>query len=147
MFKQKRLTPNGYALIKRFEGFSAYVYNDAAGYPTIGYGHKIKPGEVFDEPMSERAAFSLLVNDISRFEKCVNESVKVPISQNMFNSLVSFAYNVGCGAFRRSTLLLKLNKGDYIGAYNEFDRWVKAGNKKLRGLVVRREAEKELFFS
>jgi lysozyme len=75
----------------------------------------------------------------------VSKLVKVPLSQNQFDALVSFEYNVGYGNFSKSTLLRKLNLKDYIGASKEFDKWVYANKKKLTGLVKRRKSEKELF--
>jgi lysozyme len=143
--KAKRLNQAGIDLIKRFEGFSSTVYRDVAGYPTIGYGHLVLPGESWGS-ITEKEGEELLRADVKQFEKAVNENVSVPISQNMFNSLVSFAYNVGVNAFENSTLLKKLNGADYIGAANELERWNKAGGEVVAGLVNRRKIEQEVFF-
>jgi len=142
----RKLDQIGIDNIKRFEGLSLEVYADAAGYPTIGFGHLILPGENF-QSITIAQAEKLLRDDVARFEASVNKSVKVPLSQNMFNALVSFSYNVGIRAFESSTLLKKLNGGDYIGSSNELDRWVNAGGKQIAGLVNRRKYEKEAFFA
>jgi len=84
-------------------------------------------------------------NDLKKFERTVNEAVTVPLNQNQFDALVSLTYNIGSGAFEKSTLVKKLNTGDYTGAANQYDVWVNAGGKRLQGLVNRRAKEKELF--
>jgi lysozyme len=84
-------------------------------------------------------------HDLKIFERAVNGAVKVPLTQNQFDALVSLSYNIGVGAFKKSTLLKKLNSGDYKGAANQFDVWVNAGGKRLAGLVRRRAIEKKLF--
>ena len=82
---------------------------------------------------------------LKRFEKTVNDLVKVPLTQNQFDALVSLTYNIGTGAFEKSTLLKKLNTGDYQGAADQFTVWNKGGGKVLQGLVNRRAKEKEVF--
>ncbi len=134
------------ALIKHFEGFRAHPYICPGGVPTIGYGHAILPGENFSE-ITEGVAEEILRADLARAEATVRDLVEVYLCQHMFDALVAFIYNVGAGAFANSTLLRLLNKGDYLGAADQFGRWVYAGRKKLSGLVSRREAEKELFIS
>ena len=89
----------------------------------------------------------VLKKDLEKFEKAVNKYVNVEITQSMFDALVSFSFNVGATAFRKSTLLQKLNKGDYDGAADEFLRWNKGGGKVLAGLTKRRKAERQLFLS
>lgn len=96
------------------------------------------------EAINEQAK-SYFKHDLAKFEKTVNESVTVPINQNQFDALVSLTYNIGSGAFKNSTLLKKLNKGDYQGAADQFLVWNKAGGKVMKGLVRRREAERALF--
>ena len=147
VFKPKTLDQNGIDLIKQFEGLSLTVYDDVAGYPTIGYGHLLLPNEHNVQSITLEQAEQFLRYDVRRFEVAVNEGVKVPISQNMFNSLVSFSYNVGVNAFKDSTLLRVLNGGDYIEAVNQLTRWNKAGGAFVQGLANRREHEQELFFS
>lgn len=137
----------GLITIKKHEGFSATIYNDVSGIPHIGYGHKIRPGETFHEPMSQEKAEQLLRQDLSAAEKCVRENVRVHLTDNQFDSLVSFVYNIGCNAFKRSTLLKKLSEGDYESAANEFPRWIFAGGKQIQGLANRRNEERAQFLS
>ena len=132
-----------YEIIKHFEGLRLEAYKCPADVWTIGYGHanKVKPGDV----ITTGEADILLALDVQEAERAVNAYVDVVINQNQFDALVSFVYNLGAGNFKSSTLLKKLNQGDYLGAANEFHRWNKAGGKVLRGLVRRREAEANLF--
>lgn len=132
-----------YEIIKDFEGLELEAYKCPADVLTIGYGHtkKVSAGDV----ITEGEADILLALDVQDAERAVNAYVDVDINQNQFDALVSFVYNLGAGNFKSSTLLRKLNQGDYLGAANEFQRWNKAGGKVLRGLVRRREAEANLF--
>ena len=132
-------------MIKEFEGFRAYPYTCPGGSLTIGYGNAIKPGEY--NSISKEQAEVLLRKTISVFERGIKKAVKVPLTQNQYDALVSFAYNVGMGAFRRSTLLKKLNAKDYQGAADELLRFTKSNGKVLRGLVKRRERERALFLT
>lgn len=141
----RRTNSAGVALIKRFEGFSAVRYICPAGYPTIGYGHMIVDGEDFPEPLSIEEAERLLQQDLARFEAAVGRMVKVPITDNQFAALVSFAYNLGTGNLKASTLLRHLNGGQAREAAAQFKRWRFAGGRVLKGLVARRQAEAELF--
>jgi lysozyme len=138
-----RISDNGLELIKSFEGLYLKAYLCPAKVWTIGYGHtgNVKPGDV----ITRQQADELLRQDVEEFVAIVNTAVKVPLTQNQFDSLVSFVYNVGADAFRKSTLLRKLNAGDYAGAAQEFDRWNKARGVVLPGLVKRRKKERELF--
>lgn len=133
----------GYDVIKRFEGFSPSPYRDAQGW-SIGYGHFILPGENLSW-IDQAQADELLRKDAAIAVSAVNQMVKVPLSQNQFDALVSFVYNVGTGAFGSSTLLRLLNAGDYSGAASQFDRWNKSQNQVLTALVERRAKERELF--
>lgn len=138
-------------LIKKFEGFSAKPYLCPAGVPTIGYGSTRdtdgKPITMQHPPITEAQAVSLLMATLVTYEDAVNRYVKVPLNQNQFDALVDFAYNAGAKNLLTSTLLKKLNAGDYAGASKEFGKWVYGGTKKLNGLVKRREAERQLFIS
>ena len=142
----------GIELIKRFEGFSAEPYICPAGVPTIGYGATYYPGgrkvTMSDDAITEEEATQLLANMLGVYEEPVNDSVTSDINQNQFDALVSFTYNLGAGAFKSSTLLKKVNADpcDPSIAF-EFSRWVKAGGRVLQGLVKRRDAETELYFS
>ena len=138
------LSKRGLELIKRFEGLRLKAYHDIVGVLTIGYGHTgldVAEDMIIDQPAAE----ALLVLDVGRFEKGVEKSVQVPLTQGQFDALVSFAYNLGLGALRKSTLLKKLNAGDYAGASVEFERWNKAGGKVVLGLTVRRKLERQAF--
>jgi len=141
----------GLDLIKYYEGFSPVVYLCPAGYPTIGYGHVVREGEVFDEPISEEDGVELLASDMGMYESAVERLIAVPLTPGMFDALVSFCYNLGSGSLQISTLRSKLNHGDYDGAAEQFPRWVYARVNgaliKLPGLVKRRNAEMGLFLS
>lgn len=139
-----RISEEGLALVKRFEGFSAVPYDDAAGLPTIGYGHLIKDGEAFGR-ISQGEAEVLLKRDIAVAEKAVAKFIHVDLSQQQFDALVSFTFNLGAGALQRSTLRIKLNRGEFDEIPSEFLRWVWAGGRKSAGLLRRREAESRLF--
>jgi len=133
--------------LKQFEGWRDHVYNDVAGYPTIGYGHLIKDGEEFPDRITIEQGEALLRQDADIAIRAVAYNVKVPITQGMFDALVSFTYNVGTGALRKSTLLRLLNDGEYIDAARQFPRWNKAGGKVVAGLTKRRNSETWLFWS
>jgi len=130
----------GLALIKEHEGLRLDAYLCPARVWTIGYGHTgdVHPGQRITEAMADL----LLQSDLKSFERAVNAAVKVPLTQGQFDALVSFAFNVGAGAFRLSTLLRVLNEGDYRAAAKQFDRWVHGGGKVLPGLVRRRRDER-----
>ena len=138
----------GKTLIKSFEGKRLAAYDDGVGVWTIGYGtikypngSAVKKGDVRTDAQVDQY-FS---NDLVKFENSVNSLVKVPLTQNQFDALVSFAYNVGATNLSNSTLLRKLNSKDYKGAAAEFPKWNKAGGKVMAGLTLRRLAEQELF--
>lgn len=137
-------SPNGINLIKRFEGLRLKPYLCPASIPTVGYGHT-KGVSLNDPEITEADADRLLSEDLRLYEQSIVEMVKVKINQNQFDALVSFAFNLGTGALRSSTLLRKLNAGQPCST--EFDRWVFSGNKALTGLVRRRAAERRLFES
>lgn len=147
-----KISNNGISLIKQFEGLSLKPYLDAINVPTIGYGSTYyrdnKKVTMNDKPITEDEANSLLAYIANKdFGSFINKVVKVELNQNQFDALVSFAYNLGNGNLQNSTLLKKLNSGDFIGASNEFIKWNKAGGKELAGLTKRREREKKLFLS
>lgn len=133
----------GIALIKHFEGFRSKAYLCPAGVWTIGYGTTsgVRKGQVISESQAE----SFLKADLAKFEAAVNKSVKVLLTQNQFDALVAFTYNVGAGAFAGSTLLRQINAGAFGKARENFMKWVKGGGKTLPGLVRRRSAEADLF--
>lgn len=140
----------GLALIKEFESCQLKAYRCPAGVWTIGYGwtqpvdgKPVRAGMEIDMPTAER----LLKTGLIGYENDVMKLVRVKLSQAQFDALVSFTYNVGSRNFSTSTLLKKLNAGDYAGAADEFPRWNKSHGKVLNGLVRRRAAERELFLS
>ena len=139
----KTTSKAGIDLIKRFEGLRLAAYFDAVGVRTIGYGHTrtVQPGQ----KISEDQADALLKDDLARFEHAVNDYVSVEINQHEFDALVSFAFNVGVDALRRSTLLRMLNEGQRQAAADQFWRWDKAGGRTLAGLKTRRAEERDLF--
>ncbi|WP_407061344.1 lysozyme [Acinetobacter ursingii] len=143
-----KISNNGLDLIKQFEGLKLNAYDDGVGVWTIGTGTTVYPNGVKvkkGDTCTPEQAKAYFKHDLAKFEKAVNESVIVPLSQNQFDALVSLTYNIGSGAFNNSTLLKKLNKGDYQGAADQFLVWNKAGGKVMKGLVRRREAERALF--
>ena len=139
----------GLALIKQFEGLRLDAYICPAGVPTIGYGTTKVNGQSVKVPstITESQANNYLQSDVKTFEQAVNSAVTVPVTQNQFDALVSFTYNLGPGNLRSSTLLKKLNAKDYAGAADEFPKWNKSGGKELAGLTRRRNAERDLFLS
>lgn len=141
-----RISAAGLDAIAAREGFSATRYPDATGY-SIGYGHFIKAGESFAEPMDRATALILLGKDAEIATDAVRAYVEVPLSQNEFDALTSVVYNIGVGAFKNSTLLRLLNAGDYSGAAAQFDRWIKSQGVTLNALIVRRESEKQQFLA
>lgn len=134
-----QISKNGIELIKHFEGLRLEAYKCPAGVWTIGYGHtnNVHRGD----RVTKQEAEEMLVKDLVRFEKGVNDAVRVPIYQGQFDALVSFSYNMGLSAFRKSTLNVYLNKGEYDKAREELKVWVRGGGQVLPGLVRRREAE------
>lgn len=135
----------GVNLIKEFEGLRLKAYKCPADIWTIGYGHTAGIGP--DNIITEEQAISLLYQDVAESERAVNQYVYVQLTQNQFDALVSFVFNLGVGNFRTSTLLKKLNAGDYDGAAQEFGRWIHASGKVLPGLVRRRQVERTLFLN
>ena len=140
-----KISAAGIRLIQDFEGFSKDRYADSAGLPTIGYGHLIRPHENLPERITQAYATGLLRQDLNVAEACVNRLVQVDLTQAQYDALVSFTFNLGCGALSKSTLLKRLNAGDYHGAAREFLKWVYAGGRKIEGLMNRRVAERAMF--
>ena len=148
----KSISSKGLELIKSFEGLSLHAYLCSANVPTIGYGstyyandQKVKMGDKITKEQAE----VLLRKTVRDFEQNVNALLNTtPVNQNQFDALVSFAFNLGTGALAKSTLLtlVKANPND-VSISREFDKWVNAGGKKVKGLVLRRKKEAELYFS
>jgi len=140
----RRISEPGLELIKRHEGLRLDAYLDPVGIKTIGYGHT-GPDVLMPMSITEETAEIMLENDLAECYGCIDNYVDVDLTQGQFDALCSFIFNLGCGAFRNSTLLRLLNRGDYDGARKQFPRWCHAGGKKLAGLVKRRAEEAELF--
>lgn len=143
-----KTSQTGINLIKSFEGFRTKAYDDGVGVWTIGYGTikypngvRVKKGDTCTAQQAEE----YLKNDLVKFENAINRLVKVSLTQNQFDALASFTYNLGETNLSSSTLLRKLNAKDYLGAANEFPKWNKAGGRVLPGLVKRRDSERGLF--
>jgi len=149
----RQVSRAGLDLIKSFEGFSAKWYPDPAhGWKvaTIGFGHTDAAGAPKHATskglvLSAEAATEILANDLEQYAEAVERAVKLPLSDNQFAALVSFTYNVGAGALAKSTLVKKLNAGNYGAVRSELAKWNKAGGKTLKGLTRRRAAEADLF--
>ena len=138
----------GLDLIKRWEGLRLEAYICPAGVATVGYGSTgdhVYLGMTITEAEAER----LLRLDLTRFEDVISCSIKVPLTDNMYGALVSWAFNVGCGAVQNSTLVRRLNNGEPRERVisEELPRWTKANGQTLQGLVNRRQAEIELALS
>ena len=133
----------GLELIKHFEGCELTAYKCPAGVWTVGYGH-IK-GVSEGMTITQEQAEQMLLDELVEYENYINELVLVDLSQNQFDALVSWVYNLGPSNLRSSTLLKVLNSGDYNGVPAQIMRWNKAGGKVLEGLTRRREAEARLF--
>lgn len=140
------ISEKGLDLIKKYEGLKLTAYLCPANVWTIGYGSTgkhVKQGMTITEEEAEQ----LLKDDVSRFEDCINDGIDVELTQEEFDALVCFAFNVGCGAFMGSTLRKLINEGKKTAAAQQFLRWDKAGGKVLAGLARRRADERALFLS
>lgn len=140
------ISEDGINLIKEFEGLRLQAYKDIVGVPTIGYGSTkgVKMGMI----ITEDQAIDLLRRDLNKFVAAVNRLVENEnLTQPMFDALVSFCYNLGEGNLGKSTLLKRVNAGEFEAAADEFLKWNRAGGKEVRGLTRRREAERNLFRS
>ncbi len=138
----RQINQEGLNLIKQWEGKKLIAYKDSGGVLTVGYGHTSAAGApkvVSGMKITEAEAESILRADLSKFEKRVNDLVKVKLTDNQFAALVSFDFNTG--ALHKSTLLKKLNAGDYNAVPKELMKWVNDNGKKVEGLVNRRAAE------
>ncbi|EEL8285090.1 lysozyme [Salmonella enterica] len=138
-----KASDNGRAFIRAREGVKLAAYQDGGGVWTIGYGHTrgVKQGQVINHEQADE----FLDSDLRQVESCISERVTVALNQNQFDALVSFVFNVGRQAFSDSTLLKKLNEGNYRAAADQFTRWVYDNDKFVQGLYNRRVAERDLF--
>ena len=138
-----KISQEGLALIKKFEGCELKAYHCAAGVPTIGYGST--HGVTMDMEITQEEADELLMDDVHKFEEAVTRAVKVPLEQHQYDALVSWTFNLGPSNLSSSTMLRVLNEGNYDEVPAQIKRWNKAGGKVLQGLIRRREAEALLF--
>lgn len=144
--------PAGIELTKVSEGFRNKLYNDAAGFCTIGYGHLIKKQSCdgtekkeFSSGITEAHGEEILVVDMNWAKYSVMNAVSVELTQGQYAALVDFVFNVGSGNFRSSTLLRKVNARHHDNVPFQLRRWVRAGGKVWQGLVTRRESEIDLY--
>ncbi len=148
-----QLSDAGFELIAQFEGFRATPYLDAVGVPTIGYGNTYytdgRKVKMSDKPLSRAEAKELklvIINqDFAPAVRRAIQGVPIPITQGMFDAMVSLAYNIGAGAFAKSSVVRHLKQGNKTAAAEAFLMWNKAGGKVLTGLTRRRQAERALF--
>ncbi len=156
--KTMRMSDRGRELLTQWEGKSAKVYKDSAGLPTIGVGHLLTKDESasgkililgistkYGEGLTASQIDQLLVQDLAGAEGAVNSGVEAALTQNQFDALVSFVFNVGRTAFYNSTLRKVLNAGKYKEVPNQLRRWNRAGGVVIVGLSNRRENEIKLF--
>jgi len=141
-----KTSDKGIEQIKSFEGFRAMPYQDVVGKWTVGYGHLMVAGDgcVEGSPITMGQATELLRKDLHTAEEAVN-ACGVELEQNEFDALVSFVYNLGVGAFQRSTLLKLIKSGNKLAASGEFPKWSMAGGKEVPGILKRRHAEQDCF--
>ena len=155
-----RISEDGQKVLAQIEGVKRNVYNDVAGLPTIGVGHLLTKDELssgkitiqgqpvkYGNGLTDQQVMDLLSQDLTRFNKAVSDSVTVPLEQHQFDALVSFTFNIGVGAFKSSTLLKRLNAGEYNDVPAQLHRWIYAGSKKVTGLINRRDKEAELWLA
>ena len=137
------ISAEGKALIKKFEGCKLEAYRCAAGVWTIGYGtiKNVERGQT----ITQQQADDMFDHEMKEYETYVNTAVTVPLSQNQFDALVSWVFNLGNGNLQASTMLKVINSGDHAGVPAQIKRWNKAGGKVLDGLIRRREAEALLY--
>jgi len=138
-----KISEEGKALIKKFEGCELDSYICSGGVWTIGYGHTagVKQGDKINQDEADH----LLTEDLEEFEGYVSNAVEVALDQNQFDALVAWTFNLGPSNLKSSTMLKVLNEENYSKVPSEMKRWNKAGGKVLEGLIRRREAEALLF--
>lgn len=146
-----RASEAGLNLIKHYEGYRTKPYRCSAGLWTIGYGHLINDGRVlppdYNRVFLKDEIDALLATDIKRFERGVSRYCPVKLTQNQFDALVSFSFNLGLGVLQRSTVRQKINRGDIAGAGKVLLKYNKSSGKVTKGLVLRRNDEYALLMS
>jgi lysozyme len=149
-----KVSENGLKLLAEWEELRTHEYIDSAGYPTIGVGHLLTKSEIqsgsvvikgkavpYKNGLTKQQCFDLFEQDLEPKVKVIKECVKVPLTQEMFDCLVSFVFNVGEGAFKNSTLLKLLNQGQYDQIPDQLKRWNKSKGQVIAGLTNRRNKE------
>jgi lysozyme len=139
------LSPAGLSLLKKSEGFRDRVYADVAGFPTIGFGHRLRSNESYPIGISLSQGEAILSQDFAIAEAAIARLVKVTLTQGQFDALVDFVFNLGAGRLASSTLLGYLNTGKYDAAAWELLVWDHAGSREIASLKARREAEFQLW--
>ncbi len=143
------ISQNGVDSLESLEGYSAEPYECASKKWTVGYGHRLYSKEArqsaWDMPCSLEDAKAILREDLEFFVKGVNKYVKRELTQNQFDAIVSLVYNIGLGAFKKSTLLKRINSGNFEGVPSQMRRWNKSDGRILKGLKRRRETEIKLW--
>jgi len=139
------LSATGLSLLKKSEGFRDRVYADVAGFPTIGFGHRLSPDEAHPMGINLSQGEQLLTQDLAIAEAAVDRLVKVTVTQGQFDALVDFVFNLGACRLASSTLLRYLNAGKYDAAAWELLAWDHAGSREIASLKARREAEFQLW--
>jgi len=142
-----QLSAEGLRLVKRWEGYRERTYLDVAGFPTIGYGHRLLASESFPNGIEEAQANEILARDVRGAELSVTRMVKVALTQNQFDALVDFVFNLGQGKLAASTLLKELNRGRYDAACEQLLLWDHAGAQENENLKARRRSEYVLWSS
>ena len=144
------ISEKGFSIIREAESLELIAYLDTGGVWTIGYGTikypngvRVKKGDVCTRGQAE----IWLKNDCLWVDACLDKHVKVAVSQNQFDALASFVYNIGETAFIKSTMLTLINNSNFSSAASQFDRWIYDNGKEIKGLVNRRAKEKTLFLS
>lgn len=153
---RQRMSPEGRAMLRKLEGSRASAYRDVAGFWTIGVGHKLTRDELMSgkvdiagelvrwrEGLTVEQIDVLLEQDVRAYERAVNSCVRTVLSQEQFDSLVSFCFNVGPSAFCESTLVRRLNAGQYEDVPAQLRKWIYAAGETYDGLARRREVEIE----
>lgn len=147
----RNIPDEAYKIIRLFEGCSLKIYLDIVGIPTVGYGHVLSQAEYESLKLASKTSITqaeadnFLYADVAIFASSILKLTSVKLNDNQFAALISFVFNVGSGAYQRSTLRQKLNRGDYEGAADQFLRWSKAGGQIIPGLLRRRKLERQLF--
>jgi lysozyme len=139
------LSSAGLELLKKSEGFRDRTYNDVAGFPTIGFGHRLAPSESYLTGITLLQGESILSRDIVVAEAAVERLVKVSLTQGQFDALVDFVFNLGAGRLASSTLLTYVNARNFDAAAWQLLAWDHAGSREIAGLKARREAEFHLW--